>query len=211
MDVVRWCALCEAPISPFHACEPGYGTRGRYEGFCVGREETLPHGLCEHPRFGPLREATCGTRCWGRRSAPHCLTRNTWLLLGASENFVGGAASCHDKHYACTTPLQPALITLAFPPALNARWRHGWAGRRRRAHARERPCTRARSALLAVAARLLASPERMCKSPQLAMGPIRVWPTQSQLGSGQPTLPIQRDHRASAKSKLGNGPPTGPN
>ena len=138
MDVVRWCALCEAPINPFHACEPGYGTRGRYEGFCVGREEALPHGLCEHPRFGPLREATCGTRCWGRRSAPNGLTRNTWLLLGASENFVGGAASCHDKHYACTTPLQPALITLAFPPALNARWRHGWAGRRRRARARPR-------------------------------------------------------------------------
>ena len=44
-----------------------------------------------------------------------------------------------------------------------------------------------------------ASPERMCKSPQLAMGSTRVWPTQSQLGSGQPTLPIQRDQRASAK------------
>ena len=50
------------------------------------------------------------------------------------------------------------------------------ARRSRRAHAHERPCTRARSALLAVAARLLASPERMCQSPQLAMGSIRVWP-----------------------------------
>ena len=39
------------------------------------------------------------------------------------------------------------------------------ARRSRRAHAHERPCTRARSALLAVAARLLASPERMCQSP----------------------------------------------
>ena len=48
------------------------------------------------------------------------------------------------------------------------------ARRSRRAHAHERPCTRARSALLAVAARLLASPERMCQSPQLAMGSIRV-------------------------------------
>ena len=36
------------------------------------------------------------------------------------------------------------------------------ARRSRRARAHERPCTRARSALLAVAARLLASPERMC-------------------------------------------------
>ena len=48
------------------------------------------------------------------------------------------------------------------------------ARRSRRAHAHERPCTRARSTLLAVAARLLASPERMCQSPQLAMGSIRV-------------------------------------
>ena len=48
------------------------------------------------------------------------------------------------------------------------------ARRSRRAHAHERPCTRARSALLAVAARLLASPERMCQSPQLATGSIRV-------------------------------------
>ena len=48
------------------------------------------------------------------------------------------------------------------------------ARRSRRAHAHERPCTRARSTLLAVAARLLASPERMCKSPQLAMGSTRV-------------------------------------
>ena len=70
---------------------------------------------------------------------------------------------------------------------------------RQRTRARETSCTRARSTLLADAARLLASPERMCKSPQLAMGSTRVWPTQSQLGSGQPTLPIQRDHRASAK------------
>ena len=39
------------------------------------------------------------------------------------------------------------------------------ARRSRRAHARERPCTRARSTLLADAARLLASPKRMCQSP----------------------------------------------
>ena len=65
------------------------------------------------------------------------------------------------------------------------------------AHARDRARAHARRCSPSLLA-CIASPERMCKSPQLAMGPTRVWPTQSQLGSRQPTLPIQRDQRASA-------------